>query len=84
MYLFTKEIKTLTDVELWHKFLIFFLKEKHACAHFDLQEEFPNETNRESHPRNLIDTSKLESEFVEDEPTVSRVLTDQYNGNFIK
>ena len=79
MYLFTKEIKTLSDVELWQKFLIFFMKEKHPCAQLDLHEETPGENIRSQ--RNSLDISRLDCELIEDEPMVRRVLTDQYNVN---
>jgi len=85
MYLFTKEIKTLSDVELWQKFLIFFLKEKHACAHLDLQEEITGE-NKRSMPssRNSIDVSRFECDLIEDEPMIRQVMIDNYNNNFTK
>lgn len=79
MYLFTKEIKTLSDVELWQKFLIFFMKEKHPCAHLDLQDESPDHNRSQMIS---LDASKFESELIiEDEPMIRRVLTDQYNIN---
>ena len=85
MYLFTKEIKTLSEVELWQKFLIFFLKEKHPCAHFDLQDETPGEEKPQViSSRISIDCSRIECDLIEDEPIVRKVMTDQYNDNFKK
>ena len=86
MYLFTKEIKTLSDVELWQKFLIFFLKEKHPCGHFDLQEDLAGEDKGPAPDSRIsIDySSKVDCELIEDEPIVRRIMTDQYNDNFKK
>jgi len=33
------EIRSLSDVEVWQKFILFFMKEDHACAEFDLGNE---------------------------------------------
>jgi len=34
--LFSNEIKSMSDLEIWQKFLIFFMQESHPCSEFDL------------------------------------------------
>jgi hypothetical protein len=81
-YLFSNEIKTLTEVELWQKFILFFLKENHACSSFDLhQEKEAADSKRSSVRKHQNNMSRLDFEAIEDEPLVRQVLTDSYNSN---
>jgi len=34
--MFSNEIKSMSDLEIWQKFLIFFMQETHPCSEFDL------------------------------------------------
>lgn len=80
VYLFPQEIKTLNDVELWQKFLIFFLKEAHTCSHFDMQEDI-NDASQHDNQKTAIDSSRFDCDVIEDEPMVRQVLTGMYNQN---
>jgi hypothetical protein len=34
--MFSNEIKSMSDLEIWQKFLLFFMQEAHPCSEFDL------------------------------------------------
>ena len=75
--MFPNEIKTFTDAELWEKFVLFFVKENHSCSNFDIQEEMSH-SNNSTHLNIRKPSNTFDFDIIEDEPLISRVLTESY------
>ena len=44
--LFSNEIKSITDVEVWQRFLLFFVQESHNCSEFELNTQSDRYSNQ--------------------------------------
>ena len=71
------EIKSYTDVELWQKFILFFLSERHDCSEIDLDND---QISRMSHTGQEKNESFIDFEAKDDEMiNIKHIFMNNYN-----
>ena len=71
--LFSNEIKSMSDVEIWQRFLLFFIQEKHSCAEFDLNNAGEDESTE------LV--LGQDTEELEEDASIRQVVVSDFSVN---
>jgi len=69
--LISNEIKSMSDLEIWQKFLLFFMQENHLCSEFDITNDSFIENTRLGSPRDL--------EALEEDVSIRTVIISDFN-----
>jgi len=69
--LISNEIKSMSDLEIWQKFLLFFMQENHPCSEFDLTNESYVENTKLVSPRDI--------EALEEDVSIRAVIISDFN-----
>ena len=69
--LFSNEIKSMSDVEIWQRFLLFFMQENHLCSEFDLCNDSVIENTRTVIPQDF--------EEVEEDVSIRPIMISDFN-----
>ncbi len=70
--LFSNEIKSVTDIEIWQKFLLFFIQEAHLFSEFDMG-------NNENPLESTTNFSRLEMDIPDEEGEVRNIAMSDWS-----
>ena len=74
------EIKSYTDIQLWQKFILFFLSEKHDCSEIDLEHDHTSRMSHNGGPEkneSFVDFEVIDDEIID----VKHIFMNDYNAN---